>query len=107
MPKTFDVVAVHGQEFTINPLNVAFIRAIVIRRAEHADTCNGDPANPNCRVARPDLGHLPDMTCGYSADVPATEICFNNTTGQQSAVQVAVEKREIKNLLDEALRYNI
>jgi hypothetical protein len=104
MPKTFEVPTTYGEKLTINPLNVTFLRTQQVKVAIHDPECF--EGNPDCRVQAPGVTGLPDATCGWSEPQEATEICFVNTVGPQSAVTSTMEKREVANLLDEALRYD-
>ncbi len=107
MAKTFDVPVFHSDEpYTIQPFAVAFVRSKEVRTAYHDEACHS--AWEECSVQNPDRARrgLPDMRCGWHPPQMATEICFVNTTGAESSVITPLERRVVKNLLDEAVRYD-
>jgi hypothetical protein len=109
MPKTFEIPVDDlsgGETYTINPLAVTFLRSQQVRVAEH--TGHEFPDDTLCPIQHPENADKPDrLECAWSAPREMTEVCFVNTVGPQSAVTTPLEKRQVKNLLDEALRYNI
>lgn len=105
MPKSF-AVPVRDSEYIVNPTGVTFLRPKQLRVAEHDSECSqGEPA---CVLQFPENAQLPDrLTCFWSAPVDATEICFINTISAESSVITPLSIRDVRNLFDEAIRYNI
>lgn len=108
MPKTFDVPVVHGNAgdvYTIQPFAVTFIRPQQFKRALHETGCHN--GNDRCRIQHPENAVKHSMMCAWSAAEDVTEICFVNTVGPQSSVTTALTPKQVKDLLDEAVRYNL
>lgn len=108
MPKTFElpVSTTDDTRYVVNPLNVTFLRSQQMRSAQHVDHQFDD--DRMCPLQHPENADKPDrLDCGWSEVVEVTEVCFVNTVGPQSSITTPLPVREVRNLLDEALRYNL
>jgi len=110
VPKTFDLpvsaTATNDAIYVVNPLAVTFLRPQYVRSAVHVGHEFDDDAL--CPIQHPENADLPDrLECGWGEAVEVTEVCFVNTVGPQSSVTTPLSMREVRNLLDEAMRYTI